>query len=331
MSSTVVLASNFNTKKVSFTTPKVLESGGKQAYINYDGGMFVFQTPNCRLPYGMSVFDKAGPIKYTVELSLADYDKEGTKMKVFHDALAKLDDFMIDEGVRNSKAWFRQELPRDVIKAFYSPMIRKAVDKEGNPKPYPPTIKLSLRQKRDAQKGDAQKGDANKFAVTCFDNNKIQYKDTPLEELLVKNTQMTCLIHCTGVWFAGSKYGLSWKLDQAVITSLPQTARNFTFVDDGDFTFKGKGGAGAAAPVAQEESEAEEDEDESEEEEEDAAFSAPPPAAKPSAVAAVMPKAQPKAPEPVAESIDDAADDAEPVPVPKAKTVKTVPKKIVKK
>jgi hypothetical protein len=289
----------------------------------------VFQTPNCRLPYGISIFDKAGPVKYTVELSLNEYDKEGTKMKVFHDALAKLDDFMIDEGVRNSKAWFRQELPRDVVKAFYTPMIRKAIDKEGNAKPYPPTIKLSLRQKRDVQKNEA-----NKFAVTCFDNNRVQYKDTPLEELLVKNTQMTCLIQCTGVWFAGSKYGLSWKLDQAVITSLPQSSRNFTFVDDGDFSFKGKGPAPVAAPVADESEEEEEEEEESEEEEEeDAVFTAPP--AKPSVVAAAMPKVAPKvvakAPEPVAESIDEAADDAEPVPVPKAKTVKMVPKKIVKK
>lgn len=318
MASNVVLASNFNTQKCSFTQPKVLDNGGKQAYINYDGGMFVFQTPSCSLPYGMSAFDKAGPIKYSVELSLRGYDDPTSKMKNFHDALSRLDEFMIDQGVKNSKQWFKADLSRDVIKAFYTPMIRKAIDKDGNPKPYPPTIKLSLRQKRDSQE----------FDVKCFDEKKQPYSGIPLEELLVKNTQMTCLIQCTGVWFAGSKYGLSWKLVQSIITSLPQGSRNFTFVDDGEISAPVATPSkkiAAPAPVVEEESEAEE-----EEEEEDASeaeeFKAPPP--KQSVVAAVMPKAAP-APK-VVETIDDAADDAEPVPVPK-KTTAVIKKKIVAK
>lgn len=135
MASNVVLASNFNTQKISFSQLRVLDSGGKQAYINYDGGMFVFQTPNCGLPYGMSAFDKAGPVKYSVELSLRGYDDPSNKMKGFHDALSRLDEFMIDQGVKNSKQWFKSDLSRDVIKAFYTPMVRLAKDKEGNPKP----------------------------------------------------------------------------------------------------------------------------------------------------------------------------------------------------
>lgn len=318
MASNVVLASNFNTQKCSFTQPKVLDNGGKQAYINYDAGMFVFQTPSCSLPYGMSAFDKAGPIKYSVELSLRGYDDPSSKMKSFHDALSRLDEFMIDQGVKNSKAWFKADLSRDVMKAFYTPMIRKSVDKEGNPKPYPPTIKLSLRQKRDSQE----------FDVKCFDEKKQPYSGIPLEELLVKNTQMTCLIQCTGVWFAGSKYGLSWKLVQSIITSLPQGSRNFTFVDDGEITAPVAAPAKKApAPVAAVvDDEEEEDDDEEEEDDEDESFKAPP--AKQSVVSAMMPKATP-APKAV-ETIDDAADDAEPVPVPK-KAGTVIKKKIVAK
>jgi hypothetical protein len=309
MSSNVVLASNFNTQKISFSQLRVLDSGGKQAYINYDGSMFVFQTPNCRLPYGMSAFDKAGPIKYSVELSLQGYDEAGSKMKTFYDALAKLDDYMIDQGVKNSKQWFKSDLSRDVIKAFYTPLIRIPLDKDGNRKPYPPTIKLSLRQKRDSQD----------FDVQCYDEKRNLYKGIPLEELLVKGAQVTCLIQCTGVWFAGSKFGLSWKLVQSIVTSLPQSARSFTFVDEGDL--------GASTKFAEEEEEEEEEEDG-----EDEAFSAPvAPAApsKPSVVAAMMPKTAPAPPPPV-ESLDDAADDVEPVPVPK-KTATKIVKKVVSK
>jgi hypothetical protein len=305
MSSNVVLASNFNTQKLSFSQLKVLDSGGKQAYINYDGGMFVYQTPNCRLPYGMSAFDKAGPVKYSAELSLQGYEEPNGKMKPFYDALQRLDEFMIDQGVKNSRQWFKSDLSRDVIKAFYTPMVRLAKDKDGNPKPYPPTIKVSLKQKRDSQE----------FDVQCYDEKKSLYKGIPLEELLVKGANVTCLIQCTGVWFAGSKYGLSWKLVQALVTNLPQNTRNLTFIDDGDL------GKAVAAPTEEESEESEE------EEQEDEAFSAPAP--KQSVVAAVMPKAVAK-PAPV-ENIDDDADDVEQIPVPKKTATTVVKKKIIAK
>ncbi len=305
MSSNVVLANNFDTKKLSFSQLKVLDNGGKQAYMNYDGGMFVFQTPTCTLPYGMSAFDKAGPIKYDAQLSLRGYDEAGSKMQQFYQALSTLDEWMIEQGVKNSKQWFKSDLSRDVIKAFYTPVIRVSKDKDGNPKPYPPTIKCALKQKRDSQE----------FDVTCYNEKREQYRGIPLEELLVKGTQGVFLIQCTGMWFAGSKYGLSWKIVQTLISKLPQSARNFTFVDDGEL--------GAPSSKAQEHEDEEEEEDEEDEAEE---FKAPP--AK-SVVSAVLPKAAP--PAPVA-TVDDDADDAEPIPVPKPKTTKVVTKsKVVSK
>jgi hypothetical protein len=313
MSSNTVVASNFNTQKLTFSQLKVLDNGGKQCYANYENGSFVFQTPNCYLPYGMNAFDKSGPVKYSVELSLRGYDEAGNKMKPFHDALNRLDEFMIDQGVKNSKQWFKSEMSRDVIKAFYSPMIRLAKDREGNPKPYPPTIKLNLRQKRDSQD----------FDVVCFDEKRMQYKGIPLEELLVKGAQVTCLIQCTGVWFAGMKYGLSWKLSQAIVTSLPQSSRNLAFVDSELDASDATPAPSKKAPAPAIVDEAEDDASEASDGE-DEAFSAPPPK-KPSVVAAVLPKAPP-APEPEEED----ADDAEPVPVPK-KTNTVIKKKVISK
>ena len=310
MSSNVVLARNFNTQKISFSQLRTLDSGGKQAYLNYDGGMFVLQTPRCRLPYGMSAFDKAGPVKYSAEISLAGYDQAGTPMEQFFKAIAGLDDFMEVSGVKNSRPWFKADLSRDVIKAFYTPVVRYAKDKEGNPKPYPPTVKLSLRKKRDSEE----------FDVQCFDDKKQPLKGYTLEELLVKGAEVSCLIQCTGVWFAGSKYGLSWKLCQVIVHKIPQSSRNFTFVDD-------EAAMNAPAPALPDVP-AEEEEDDDEEEQEDEAFAAP--AAKPSVVAAMMPKAVAPPPVPSA-TMDDAADDAEPIPVPKKTGTTLVKRKVVTK
>ena len=76
---------------------KSLDSGGKQAYVNYDGGMFVVQTTSCRLPFGMNCFDKAGPAKYSVDICLTGYDEPGSKTQQFYNVLQSLDDFMIEQ------------------------------------------------------------------------------------------------------------------------------------------------------------------------------------------------------------------------------------------
>jgi hypothetical protein len=305
MASNVVTSSNFNSQKISFSAMKSLDSGGKQAYVNYDGGMFVVQTTSCRLPFGMNCFDKAGPAKYSVDICLTGYDEAGSKMQQFYNVLQSLDDFMIEQGVRNSKAWFKSELSRDVIKAFYTPVLKWSKDKDGNVKPYPPNVKLNLKKKRDS---DA-------FDVQCYDDQRTLYRGIPVEELLVRNATMTSLIQCTGVWIAGSKYGLSWKLVQAMITELPQNSRSFTFVDEGAPAPARSSGRAAPAPVA----------DEEEEEEEEAEEFVPPPRA----AARPAPAATKVVQQTLDDAEDDEADDAEPIPVPKTK--KLLPKKTVSK
>lgn len=302
MASNVVTSSNFNPQKISFTAMKSLDSGAKTAYVNYDGGMFVVQTTSCRLPFGLSVFDKAGPVKHSVDICLTGYDEPGSKSQQFYNTLHSLDEFMIEQGVRNSKQWFKSELSRDVIKAFYTPILKWSKDKDGNTKPYPPNVKLNLKKKRDS----------DVFDVQCYDENRTLYRNIPIEELLVRGTQMTSLIQCTGVWISGgSKFGLSWKLVQTMITELPQNTRSFTFVDDSDVTAPRTSQKKTATQAYQE---AEEEEEEEEEE------FVPPPR-----------KAVPVAPvkQPVSQTLDDAedeeAEDAEPIPVPKTK--KLLPKK----
>jgi hypothetical protein len=126
---------------------KLFPSGAKQAYLNYDGRKLTIQVGSLPVPYGMSVYDKAGPLKYSVDMSLRGYDGENPKAKAIFEAFSKLDEYMIQQGVDNSKAWFKQQPSKDVVKAFYTPSLRFSKDAEGNPKPYPPTVKVSLKQR----------------------------------------------------------------------------------------------------------------------------------------------------------------------------------------
>ena len=231
MSSPIVQPSSFNVTKVSIGQPKTMDSGGKMAFLNYgDARSLVMQTPSLPSPFGLSVFDKAGPPKYSVDLAMRGYQGDNVKVKAFHDALHSLDEFMIDQGVKNSKLWFKADMKRDVVTAFYTPCVRFGKDKEGNQTSYPPNIKVQMKRNRDNSDFECQfydlksKGDPHAQAL----------KGIPIEEMLVKKVEVTALIQCTGVWFAGGKFGVSWKAVQMRLDSVPAGMNGYSFEEDGD-------------------------------------------------------------------------------------------------
>jgi hypothetical protein len=232
MSSPIVQPSSFSASKVSISQPKVLDSGGKLAYLNYgDSRSLVMQTPSLQSPFGLNVFDKNGPPKYSLDLALRGY-QENPKVKAIYDALTALDEFMIDQGVKNSKLWFKAEMKREVVEAFYTRTVKFGRDKEGNQTSYPPNVKLQLRKRRDR----------DEFETVFYDEkcktdpNAKPLTGIPVEEMLVKKVEVTALMQCTGVWFAGGKFGLSWKAVQVRLDSVPASlGRGPAFqADDGE-------------------------------------------------------------------------------------------------
>lgn len=302
MSSSVVYPSTFSSKNITISAPRVLQSGAKQAYLNYGGERLVMQTAVAMsVPFGLNVADKFGPPEYSVEISFRGHEQK-PEIKEFMDVISQIDEAMLNEGVKNSKTWFKSDLKRDVVDAFYTRSLKYSKDKEGNVLSYPPNLKLKLRKIN------------NDFETKFYDINGNPYKGIPIEDLLVKGVQVTAIIECAGVWFAGSKFGLTWRAKQIAIHKLPEKIA--------DFAFKGLGSAAAHKAVEDVQDEEEGDDDNAAAEvDDDAAFRAP--VSKASVLAAVMPQA------PASATVDDEeGDDVEPVPAPKKTIVK---KKIVTK
>ena len=172
MSSAVVTPASFSASKVTFSPVKTLDSGGKQAYLNYDGRPLVMQVGPLETPFGLSVFDKipGAPPKYSIDLKLRGYDDAASNPKIaaIYNAMHSLDEYMLEQGVKNSSAWFKGQKSREVLSELYTPTVKFAKDAEGNLKPYPPTIKLQLRQ-RDG-----------KFESQVYDDKKRPMADIPL-------------------------------------------------------------------------------------------------------------------------------------------------------
>lgn len=310
----IVLPNSFDASNISIGPLKVLDSGAKQAFVSYGGDKFTIQTAvDMYLPFGLNVFDKNGPPEYSIDISFRDHDKR-PEIGEFLSAMAALDEKMIQEGVKNARAWFKTEPNPSIIKAFYSPCVKYSTDKEGNLKPYPPTLKLKLKRIN----GDVE----TKF----YDVHGNLQKDQTVAELLPKGARITALAQCTGVWLAGGKFGLSWRTKQVVIHSVPETIRNFAI------KLPNSGGSSESIRPAQPRVQAKLDtyvcptaSDETEEDTEtndDSAFAVQTTPQTASVVHAVMPSLT-QQPQSTADSQPEDVEevDVEPIPVPAKKVI----------
>ena len=304
MSSMIQTPSDVDCSKLEFTAPKILDNGGKSVNLRYEGRNLMIEAPSLNVPYGVNVFDKAGPPKFSVDLSFrgADDDEKIRGLQTFFEAF---DERMIDAGIENAAKWWGAKMAnpsREVVKAFYTPMMKISRDQAGNPKPYPPTFKLALRKRKDSHQTttsntgvfetDFYNGNAKPLAA--FD------KETPIDQVLCKRSQVTAIIQCTGVWFAGGKFGTTWKAVQMRVDSQPEQIRGPAFRSEAPDirAFVSRNLPKSASAAAAEDEEVDEEE----------------------VVAAVLPKK-------AAPAFVEEEDELEPVPVPKKVVKKVVPKK----
>jgi hypothetical protein len=239
MSSMIHIASEIDASKIEFGPVKVLNSGAKSVPLRYEGRNLMIETPSLNVPYGINKFDKtpgAAP-KFSLDLSLrgAEENEAVGALKEFMEAF---DERLIQAGVENAGSWFKMAKPnQEVIKAFYTPLVKVSVDKDGNPKPYPPTFKLALRKRIIRKPGDKEGVQDPAETASAFDTkfynategNAEFGGDLKLEDVLPKRAQVGVIMQCTGIWFAGGKYGTTWKAVQVRVDSQPEQIRGPAF------------------------------------------------------------------------------------------------------
>ena len=211
MSSMIQTPSEVQCSKIEFGPVKVMDNGGKTVSLRYEGRDLKLEAPSLNVPYGVNVFDKNGPPKYSVDLSFRGAE-DNEQVRALQTFFEEFDERMIDAGVENAQKWFKMANPsREVLKAFYTPMIKISRDQQGNPKPYPPTFKLAFRKRKGAKPDPeglpASESPAGTFE-TEFYNGAVKplalfERDTPIDKVLGKRSQATVIMHCTGIWFAG--------------------------------------------------------------------------------------------------------------------------------
>lgn len=217
-----VLASEFDQSLVTFGEVKVLTSGAKSVSLNYGGAPLLMQLSNLEVPYGLNTEDKYGPTKYSLNVSLRDYDSN-PKVTSVYNALSNLDQRVMSECV--DKNWLKKPGMTQQILAqmkLYKPTVKFSEDENGNRKPWPPTVKAALRKNTKT----------GQFETAFFGIDKKEIKDTPIEEMIVRRMSVSVLVECTGVWISSAGCGLSWKVTQLKVEKYPGVGRGYAFKDE---------------------------------------------------------------------------------------------------
>jgi hypothetical protein len=212
MADTIVDGTLFNSQNIRYSAPKANASGGKSINIlnNATKGGLRIATP-LMLTWGASDFEGNGKFEMSLQFPSEEYKTEDTS--AFLRNMIEFEQKIKDDALTYSKDWFgKAHKSADVVDALWTPMLKYSKNKATGEYDLTkaPTLRVKITQWEGVWKCEVYDEDENKLfpnpANPCV---------TPLD-FLQKGVNVACVLQCGGLWFANGKFGLTWKLIQAV-------------------------------------------------------------------------------------------------------------------
>jgi hypothetical protein len=213
----VVSSSEWKTAAVRYMQPKVNDRGGKSInIISTQSNRSLYVSTPLLMTWGISDFvdEKTGESDGKFSMSLA-FPNEVYATAATTDFLAKLKAFenqILDDAVKNSEAWFGEEMSREVAKHTFFPFLKYSKDKLTKKTDFskPPTIRAKVPNYNG--KWNVEVYDTKRTLLFPCDNDNL----TPMD-FVPARSNVACVLQCGGLWFGGKGWGITWKLNQCVV------------------------------------------------------------------------------------------------------------------
>jgi hypothetical protein len=227
----IVKGKNIDVSQINISQPKVLDNGAKLVYVNYGGGRFNIQTPWMEVPWDLSCYDEGPFPKYSCEISFKGMDDDAA-LKTFHDKMLEVEERLVEAGVENGTSWFKMpknKINTEIISSKFGHIVKVSKDKAtGEPDgKYAPTMRLKVACRDNVWKTKLQAKDGDAFNING------DSPETPIQNIIVKNAKMKCIMSCVGLWIASGNYMCQWELTRAEV-DVPESAGGGEFLPDSD-------------------------------------------------------------------------------------------------
>ena len=215
---TIVSGIDFNvTSDYMYTKAKVNANGRKQiGILNNSSKKTLYLSTPLMLTWGINVYEdeKTGSKTYDMALQFPNDEYNNPDCVAFLKNMQTLEQKLKDDAVTNSKDWLnKNKLVPEAVDALWSPMLRYPKDKETGEPDYSrsPTLKLKIPYWEGEFKNVELYNDTSELV---FPNDS---EDANITQFIVKGSHVATIIQCGGIWVANGKFGVTWKLFQAVV------------------------------------------------------------------------------------------------------------------
>lgn len=215
----VIPGASFNpASDMKYTKPKVNSVGGRSVgIVNSKTSTVLNLSSPLMLTWGVQSFtdDKSGKVSYDLALQFPNEGFETPATKKFLDNMSAFEKKIKEDAITNSKEWFsKPKMTSDAVDALWTPILKYPKNKDTLEADMSraPTIKVKLPFWEGAWK-DLELYDTDMRPVFPDPMNPAL---SP-QDLIAKGSHIAVSIQCGGIWFANGKFGVTWKLFQAIV------------------------------------------------------------------------------------------------------------------
>lgn len=213
----ILAATEFNVRKdYMYTKAKIQANGRKQIGIlnNNNKKSFYLSTP-LMLTWGCNEFvdEQTGRKSYDMALQFPNDEYNNPQCVAFLKNMQEFENKIKEDAITNSKDWLNKtKLVPEAVDALWTNMLKYPKDKETGESDYsrPPTLKVKIPFWEGEFKNVELYDDNEVLLFPKDDNDNIM-------ELITKGSNVATIIQCGGIWVANGKFGVTWKLFQAVV------------------------------------------------------------------------------------------------------------------
>lgn len=215
----VIPGASFNSASdMKYTKPKVNSVGGRSVgIVNSKTSTVLNLSSPLMLTWGVQSFtdDKTGKVSYDLALQFPNEGFETPATKKFLENMTAFEKKIKEDAITNSKEWFsKPKMTADAVDALWTPVLKYPKNKDTLEADLTraPTIKVKLPYWDGAWK-----------ELELYDTDMRPVFPDPMnpalspQDLIAKGSHIAVSIQCGGIWFANGKFGVTWKLFQAIV------------------------------------------------------------------------------------------------------------------
>ena len=215
----VIPGASFNPlTDMKYTKPKVNSVGGRSVgIVNSKTSTVLNLSSPLMLTWGVNDFtdEKSGKVSYDLALQFPNDGFETPATKKFIANMAAFEKRIKEDAITNSKEWFsKPKMTADAVDALWTPVLKYPKNKDTLEADMSraPTLKVKLPF-WDGQWKELELYDVDMQPIfPDASNPALSPKD-----LIAKGSHIAVSIQCGGIWFANGKFGVTWKLFQAIV------------------------------------------------------------------------------------------------------------------